>query len=130
MKLKPTTECPICHKIIDTSKSGAMGRHVHWQHRDVKVKTETKVKSLSPSLVTSDDIADALLRKVIKWATEKESYVEYAQTTRELRNKCQRLESENKSLREERDRLLKIHNEQAVRNSQISVDELKRIARS
>lgn len=130
MKLKPTAECPICHQIVDTSKAGALARHIRWQHKGTKVKIETKVKSSSPSLVTADDIADVLLRKVIKWATEKDSYVEYAQSAKDLRNKCQRLESENKCLREERDRLLKIHNEQAVRNQQTSVDELKRIARS
>lgn len=128
MKYKPTTECPICHQIIDTSKGGSLARHIRWQHKDTKVKTEKKVCQLYHLNPTADDIADALLRKVIKWATEKETYTDMLQNSKDLRNKCTRLEQENKSIKEERDRLLKIHNEQIIRNQHTSVDEIKKIA--
>lgn len=78
--------------------------------------------------VTAEEIADALLRKVVVWATEKEAYIEMLKGTKELRNKCTRLEDEKISLRDERDRLLKLHNIQAQRGQLTSVDELKRLA--
>ena len=118
--------CPICGKIVE-GPTGSMARHVRWEHKGVKVKVETRVKS--PSLVTADDIADALLRKVMNWLSEKETYSEQISRVKELRNTNVRLTEELRCIREERDRLLKIHNEHIVRNNNISTQELINLAK-
>jgi len=127
MKLKPTTICPVCNQTIDTSVVGAMARHMRWQHKGTKVKTETRIKQ-SP-LATPDEIADALLRKVMLWLSEKDTYTELASDRRDLKNKVLKLTEENRSLRDERDRLLKIHNEYRTRNKDISTQDLINLAK-
>lgn len=118
-------QCKLCPFTSENPR--AMAPHYRKHHKGWRVKTETKVKP--PELVTPDQIADALLKKVISWATEKETYVEQLKGMKELKNKAARLEGENKSLKDERDRLLKIHNEQTRRSSFTSTEDLVKLAR-
>ncbi len=124
--------CPICGKMITDTRKGSMARHMRWKHGGSRITGTSSIQTTKykqPPTVTADDIADALLRKVMNWLSEKEDYTSQIKDFRELKSKCTRLEQENHSLRDERDRLLKIHNEHSIRNKDISTQSLIDLAK-
>lgn len=123
---KKTYKCKLCD--FTTENRFDLPTHYRWKHPGTKVKVETKVKP--PELVTPDQIADALLRKVINWATEKEKYVKQLEGMRELKKRVTTLEEQLKEVRGEKDRLLKIHNEQVQKGQYTSTEELRKLAGS
>jgi hypothetical protein len=117
--------CKLCN--FTTQNRFSLAVHYRYEHPGTKVRVETKVK---PSeLVTPEQVADALLRKVVNWCTEKEVYVEQLKALKELRNRVPRLEEELRSVRDERDRLLRMHNVSVMsRKPFVSTEELKKLA--
>jgi hypothetical protein len=84
-------------------------KHTVIRHFEALEAGKLTQDDLSP-LPTPEEIAVALLRKIITWATEKDSFIEQLTAARkQVTNLTQQL----KELKTEYERLLKIHNEQA-----------------
>ncbi len=123
-----TYTCKICGQTM-TGDRFICARHMKLKHPGAKVKVETKVKP--PETTTPEQIAEALLRKVINWATEKETYTERLSHLKEVQSENAQLKEELRRCREEKERLLKIHNEQAQGRIRFTTtEELRRLAGS
>ena len=78
--------------------------------------------------ITPTDIADALLSRVVNYLHDYDSLLEDRANLKEATKAVSRLTNELREVKGDKDRLLKIHNEQAGRHAVTSVKELEMLA--
>ena len=106
----------------------------HWLHRQKAIASEPPPEpppepAPEPaSDIVPADIADALLSRVVKYLHDYDSLLEDRAKLKEMAREVSRLGNELKQVKIEKERLLKIHNDQVKRQSITSVAELQEIA--
>ena len=98
----------------------------HWLHRREAIASEPPPEP--PPDIVPADIADALLSRVVKYLHDYDSLLEDRAKLKEMAREASRLGNELKQVKIEKERLLKIHNDQVRRQSITSVAELQEIA--
>lgn len=98
------------------SKAGHIGGHAKRGELPKKSKLPAPIKPpLLPTLPTPVDVADALLKRVVTILTNNEKLQEEVTELKGYRTRVGELEGELKKANEDKDRILKLHNEQAKR---------------
>uniref|UniRef100_A0A6H1Z7I6 Uncharacterized protein n=1 Tax=viral metagenome TaxID=1070528 RepID=A0A6H1Z7I6_9ZZZZ len=102
----------------------------HWLERRKATASEpaSEPPPEPPPDIVPADIADALLSRVVKYLHDYDSLLEDRAKLKEMAREVSRLGNELKQVKIEKERLLKIHNDQVKRQSITSVAELQEIA--
>ena len=88
---------------------------------------EAKVEPIPPA--TSEDIADALLKRVVETLSNYGTLLDKVKELREYKTRTHKLEEALKKEREEKARIIRIHNSQVKERKLVSTEELLRLAR-
>jgi len=88
---------------------------------------EAKVEPIPPA--TSEDIADALLKRVVETLSNYGTLLDEVKELREYKTRTHKLEEALKKEREEKARIIRIHNSQVKERKLVSTEELLRLAR-